>query len=131
MKFSLLSLLVSQLVGGGSVQRAFLGVHIQTIPSDAASQLNVPAGVEITSVVSGSPAAKAGLKASTGSKVVNGQQYATGGDVVTKVDGKTVTSADTLQSEIAGRKPGSTVTLTVVRNGSTKTITVTLGARPS
>jgi putative serine protease PepD len=122
---------VSQLVGGGSVQRAYLGVHIQTIPSDAASQLNVPAGVEITSVVSGSPAAKAGLKAAQGSKVVNGQQYVTGGDVVTRVDGHDVTSADELQTLIADKKPGTTVTLTIVRNGSSKSITVTLGTRPS
>jgi putative serine protease PepD len=122
---------VSQLISGGSVQRAFLGVHIQTIPSDAAGQLHVPAGVEITSVVSGSPAAKAGLKAAQGSRIVNGQQYVTGGDVVTRVDGHDVTSADELQTEIAGRKPGTKVTLTVVRNGTTKTITVTLGTRPS
>jgi S1-C subfamily serine protease len=122
---------VSQLLGGGSVQRAYLGVHIQTIPADAAGQLNVPAGVEITSVVSGSPAAKAGLKAAQGSKVVNGQQYVTGGDVVTRVDGRDVTSADELQTLISDKKPGTKVTLTVVRNGSTTSITVTLGTRPS
>jgi putative serine protease PepD len=122
---------VSQLIGGGSVQRAYLGVHIQTIPSDAASRLKVPAGVEITSVVAGSPAAKAGIVASDSSQVVNGQQYATGGDVVTRIDGRPVTSADALQTEIAGKKPGTKVTLTVVRNGSTKSITVTLGTRPS
>jgi S1-C subfamily serine protease len=122
---------VSQLVGGGSVQRAYLGVHIQTIPSDAAGQLHVPAGVEITSVVSGSPAAKAGLKAAQSSKVVNGQQYVTGGDVVTRVDGHDVTSADELQTLISDKKPGTKVTLTVVRNGSSKSLTVTLGTRPS
>jgi putative serine protease PepD len=123
--------IVSQLIGGGTVQRAYLGVRIQTIPSDAAAALNVPAGVAITSVVSGSPASKAGIKGSTGTQVVNGQSYVTGGDVVTKVDGHPVTSADTLQTEIAGRKPGSKVTLTVVRNGAAKTVTVTLGTRPS
>ena len=122
---------VSQLIGGGSVQRAYLGVHIQTIPSDAASQLKVPAGAEVTSVVSGSPAAKAGLKAGQGSKIVNGQQYATGGDVVTRVDGREVTSADELQTLVADKKPGTKVTLTIVRSGSTKSITVTLGTRPS
>jgi S1-C subfamily serine protease len=122
---------VSQLVGGGSVQRAYLGVHIQTIPSDAAGQLNVPAGVEITSVVSGSPAAKAGLKAAQASKIVNGQQYVTGGDVVTRVDGHDVTSADELQTLIADKKPGTKVILTLVRNGSTRSVTVTLGTRPS
>jgi S1-C subfamily serine protease len=123
---------VSQLVTGGSVQRGYVGVHIQTIPSDVASQLrNTAAGVEVTSVVAGSPAAKAGVKASAGSQVVNGQQYATGGDVITAIDGHPVSSADTLQAEVAGKKPGSTITLTVVRNGSTRTVTVTLGTRPS
>jgi S1-C subfamily serine protease len=122
---------VSQLIGGGSVQRAYLGVRIQTIPSDAAGQLRVPAGVEITSIVSGSPAAKAGIHAATGSQIVNGQQYVTGGDIVTRIDGHEVTSADTLQTEIAGRRPGTKVTLTVVRGGATKDITVTLGTRPS
>jgi putative serine protease PepD len=122
---------VSQLIGGGSVQRAYLGVRIQTIPSDAAGQLRVPAGVEITSIVSGSPAAKAGIHAANGSQIVNGQQYVTGGDIVTHIDGHEVTSADTLQTEIAGRRPGTKVTLTVVRGGATKDITVTLGTRPS
>ena len=118
-------------MGGGSVQRAYLGVHIQTIPSDVASQLNLTPGVEITSVVSSSPAGKAGLKASTGSQVVNGEQYATGGDVITAVNGRPVSSADALQTEIAGKKPGTTVKLTVVSGGSTKTVTVKLGSRPS
>ena len=123
---------VSQLVTGGSVQRGYVGVHIQTIPSDVASQLkNTTAGVAVTSVVAGSPAAKAGLKAATGSQVVQGQQYATGGDVITAIDGHSVSSADTLQAEVAGKKPGSTITLTVVRNGSARTVTVTLGTRPS
>jgi putative serine protease PepD len=122
---------VSQLVGGGSVQRAYLGVRIQTIPSDAAAQLGGKAGVEVTTVVAGSPAAKAGLKAATGSQVVNGQQYPTGGDLITAVDGQAVTSADALQTGIAAKKPGTQVTLTVLRNGSTKQITVTLGTRPS
>jgi putative serine protease PepD len=123
--------IASQLIGSGSVQRAYLGVHIQTIPSDVAGQLGTTAGVEVTSVVAGSPAAKAGLKGATGSQVVSGQQYATGGDVITAIDGHSVSSADTLQTEVAGKKPGSQATLTIVRNGSTKTVTVTLGTRPS
>ncbi len=123
---------VSQLVTGTSVQRGYVGVHIQTIPGDVAGQLGkTAAGVEVTSVVAGSPAAKAGLKASTGSQVVNGQQYATGGDVITAIDGHTVSSSDSLQAEVAGKKPGSKITLTVVRGGSTRTVTVTLGTRPS
>ncbi|HST24476.1 MAG TPA: trypsin-like peptidase domain-containing protein [Gaiellaceae bacterium] len=123
--------IVTQLISSGSVERGFLGVHIQTIPTSAAGQLGVPAGVEITSVTSGSPASKAGIKGATGSEIVSGQQYVTGGDVITAVDGHAVTNADTLQTDIAGRKPGSKVTLTLIRKGSTRTITVTLGTRPS
>jgi putative serine protease PepD len=122
---------VSQLVGGKSVQRGWLGVSAETIPSDVAAQLNLAAGVELKTVTPDSPAAKAGLKAATGSQVVNGQNYATGGDVITAVDGQAVDSFDALQTAIAGKKPGTQVTLTVVRDGETKQITVTLGTRPS
>ena len=122
---------VSQLVTGNSVQRAYLGVHIQSLPSAVASRMNVPAGIEVTSVVSGSPASKAGLKGSDSSTVINGQQYAVGGDVITEVDGRTVTSADALQAEIAAMKPGTQGKLMISRGGETKTVTVKLGARPS
>jgi S1-C subfamily serine protease len=122
---------VSQLVGGKSVQRGFLGVVTQTIPSDVASQLNLAAGVELKTVTPDSPADKAGLKAATGSEVVDGQSYSTGGDVITAVDGRAITSFEELQSEIAGKKPGTKVTLTVVRGGDTKQISVTLGTRPT
>jgi serine protease Do len=118
-------------VGGGNVARGYLGVKIETIPSDVASQLNSVAGVALTQVMGGSPAAKAGLQAATGSQIVNGQSYPTGGDVITAVDGHSVSSSDTLQNEIAGKKPGAKVKLTVVSGGDTKQITVTLGTRPS
>ena len=122
---------VTQLIGTGSVQRGYLGVRVETVPGSAASRLNVPAGVEITNVVAGSPASKAGLRGAAGSTVVDGVQYAVGGDVITQVDGRPVSNADSLQTDIAGRKPGSNVVLTLVRGGVTKTVTVTLGTRPS
>jgi putative serine protease PepD len=122
---------VAQLIGSGSVQRGYLGVRVQTLPSSAASRLNVPEGVEITNVVSGSPASTSGLKGATASTIVDGQQYAIGGDVITQIDGRPVRSADTLQTEISSRKPGSKVVLTVVRGGTARTVTVTLGTRPS
>ena len=67
-------------------------------------------------VVAGAPAAQAGVKA---------------GDVVTAIDGNPVTSADDLTSSLGSRLPGDVVTLTVDRSGTTKTIQVTLGDRPS
>ncbi len=98
--------IVSQLIGGGSVQHAYLGVSIATASN----------GVQLTQVRSGTPAADAGLQA---------------GDVVTAVDGKKVASAAALGSAIDAKKPGDRVTLTYVRGGATRTATVTLVTRPS
>jgi S1-C subfamily serine protease len=67
-------------------------------------------------VIAGSPAAKAGMKA---------------GDVITAVDGRAVADADALTAAIGTRSPGSKLTLTLRRNGATRTVTVTLGVRPS
>jgi putative serine protease PepD len=96
------------LIAGGKVQHAYLGIQV----SDAAND----GGAKVNTVVSGSPAASAGLQA---------------GDVITAVAGKTVTNADGLTAIVNSYKPGDKVTLTVTRNGSTKSISVTFGTRPS
>jgi putative serine protease PepD len=96
------------LIAGGKVQHAFLGIHV----GDAANA----AGAQVSSVESGSPAAKAGVKA---------------GDVITAIDGKTITTADDLTAAIGSRAPNDKVTLTVIRGGKTVTLDVTLGVRPS
>ena len=121
----------SKLISSGKVEHAYLGVAVQTIPSDAANALGVPQGAEITEVRTGAPAAGAGLKAAGGRKAVNGQVYPTGGDVITKVDDRRVTSAEDLQRLIGARSPGDQVTITYVRAGSEKTVQVTLAKRPS
>jgi S1-C subfamily serine protease len=123
--------IVSQLISGGTVQHAYLGVGIASIPASAASQLGVPAGVELTEVRSGTPAAKAGLRGATGSRTVAGQSYPTGGDIVTAVDGKTVSEASELGSAIDAKRPGDSVSITYVRAGTAHTARVTLGTRPS
>jgi len=94
-----------QLIAGGTVQHAFLGVS----PSTVAGQ-----GVRATTVESGSAAAKAGLK---------------NGDLITAVDGTSTQTAASLRAAISAHKPGDHVTLTVVRSGQTKKVTVTLGSR--
>jgi S1-C subfamily serine protease len=122
--------IATQLISSGKVEHSYLGVAIASIPSAAASRLGA-SGAAITQVRAGSPAATAGLKASTGTTAVGGQDYPTGGDVITKVDGKTVASAADLQQLIDAKSPGTHVTLTVVQSGKTRTVDVTLGTRPS
>jgi putative serine protease PepD len=98
----------STIVAGGTVQHAYLGVSV----TDAASS----AGAKVACVVSGSPADKAGLQA---------------GDVVTKIGSTTVTSADDLTAAVTSYAPNGQATMTIDRNGSTKTVTVTFGNRPT
>ncbi len=94
------------LIAGGTVKHAFVGVLIKSVTS----------GARITKVVSGSPAAKAGLKV---------------GDVITAFGGKKITSAGVLTTEVSAAKPGQSVTVTVRRDGSTKHLSVTLGVQPA
>jgi putative serine protease PepD len=123
--------IAQQIVASGKVAHAYLGVGVGSVPESVASQLGEAAGVAITEVRPGTPAEKAGLRAASGEQTIDGQTYPTGGDVVTKIDGKAVTSSAELQSAIDAHAPGDTVTLTLVRDGEVRTLRVQLGTRPS
>ena len=121
---------VEDIVEDGDVEHAFLGVGIQTIPAEVAEELGGAAGVGITNVRDGSPAAEADLRAGTGSRTVDGVSYPTGGDVITAVDGDAVGTSEQLQSLVAEHAPGDELELTVVHDGERRTVTVTLADRP-
>jgi putative serine protease PepD len=67
-------------------------------------------------IVKSGPADSAGLKV---------------GDVVTSLDGKTVTNYDSLTTAVGATKPGEKVSVTVQSKGSTHTVSVTMGSRPA
>jgi putative serine protease PepD len=119
------------LIGSGKVEHAYLGVSVQEIPATAAGDLGLTEGVELTDVRSGTPAQKAGLKGATGKKVVQGQQYATGGDVITEIAGQKVTTSEEVQQAIDAHHPGDTVSITYWRNGDSHTVDVKLATRPT
>jgi putative serine protease PepD len=106
----------------------YVGVELVTVSPQVAKATGMSAGVEIVSVTKGAPGDQAGLTGATGTKTVSGTPFSTGGDVVTKIDGTSVKSADQLIAQITQHKPGDQIQLTVVRNGHTSTITVTLGS---
>lgn len=112
--------IVRQLIATGEVRHAYLGVRMVQIDD----------GVAITEVVDGGPAEEAGLRAATGSRVEGGLEVPTGGDVVVEFDGREITSPTALQSAVDARQPGETVSITVLRDGSRRTLEVTLGVRP-
>ena len=80
----------------------------------------------------GSPAAKAGLKASTQVVSVGGVSAPVGGDTIVSVNGKRVAnSSSQVADAVAFRKPGDTLSLGVVRDGVSRTVQVTLGTLPA
>jgi len=107
-----------QIIHGGKVSRAFLGVMIQPVTPDLAKAFKVgkSEGALISEVSRNSPAERAGLQP---------------GDVVTKVDDRSVTDSRALQLMIGEMVPGRSVRLTVMRDGIERQYPVTLGEQSS
>jgi S1-C subfamily serine protease len=122
---------VADLIADGSVSHAYLGVGVATVSEAAARELGMAAGVAITTVRDGTPAADAGLRAATDAAEVDGTDVPTGGDVVTALDGEPVETADELRRVVETKDPGDELEVTFVRSGATRTTTVTLAERPS
>ena len=98
-------------------QKAFLGIQGQDISSDVAQAYNMPEGVYVYQVVEGSAAEKAGIRQ---------------GDIITAIDGKTVTSMSQLKENLAYYKAGDKGKVTFQRLGDgykEKTVKVTFDAQ--
>ncbi len=123
----------AQLMETGKVERAFLGIEMQTISADSAESLRLPVdtGVLIATVRPGSPADDAGLQGGNTSAVVDGETWVLGGDVIVKADGTTIEDADQLRDIVLSKKPGETLDLEVNRNGKNIAISVKLGRQPT
>jgi S1-C subfamily serine protease len=121
--------LIKPLETGQAIQHPWLGISGETLSATTANQLGISgaqSGVLVVEVVPNGPAAKAGLQASG--------QPDSSDDVITAIDGHNLGSIDDLTAYLDTKKVGDRVKLTVVRNGQTMTITVTLGnfqAQPS
>ncbi len=117
-----------------SSDRPWLGISGLSLTSDLATAMSLPAttsGVLIEQVQPNSPAATAGLLSSSKSVTVGGQSVMVGGDVITAIDGQAVSSIQELQIATAGHTVGQKVTLTILRDGKTMDVSVTLAARPA
>jgi serine protease Do len=104
---------VENLIRYGKVSHGYIGIGISDVTPEEAKFFNVTnaSGAVVTQVEPNSPGAKAGLKV---------------GDVITELNGKSVSDAGELQVEVGQKQPGTTVTLKALRNGESVSIPVTL-----
>ena len=123
---------VEQLRETGHAEYAYIGVSSQPVYPQLAQKLGIDTefGALIANVVSGGPAAKAGLKGATGTIRFQAAEYETGGDVIIEVDGQKVVQPDDLARLVAEKLPGEKIDLTILRENKRKQVTVTLGKRP-
>jgi len=128
---NIVRMVAPMLIQEGVYQWPWLGVTGGSLNllSMKANNLDTQQGAYIDTI-EGGPAQKAGLQGSTGTQQVNGIPVPVGGDVVIAIDGQPVNNFDDLLVAVAFRKPGETVTLTVIRNGSQQQVPVTLEPRP-
>jgi len=104
---------MDQLISNGRVHRGRLGVTVQGVTGDLAAGLGLPKaeGALVSDVTPGGAAARAGLKR---------------GDVILSYQGRPVVDTNTFRNEIAATRPGSTVTLQVLREGKSSEVKATL-----
>jgi serine protease Do len=108
---------VAQLETKGVVTRGWIGVQIQPVTQDIADSLGLKAarGALVDEPQPNSPAAKAGIKS---------------GDVITGIDGTAVKDSRDLAKRVGAMAPGTSVKLSILRNGEARMLTLTLGQLP-
>jgi serine protease Do len=109
---------VNSIISKGRVIRGYLGVGIQPVTSDIAEQFKLSSarGALVTDVTPGSPAEKAGIIR---------------GDVIRKVNGYEVKDTIALVNRIAEADIGANLTIDLVRDGDTKTVTAQVIEQPA
>ena len=108
--------IVAELRDKGHIDRGWLGVSVEDVPTAAGEARKHNEGVVIASVDPRGPGARAGLQ---------------GGDIVLAVNGIAVDSAHDLIKAVSATSPGSSVRLSLRRQGRTLDVSVTVGRRPN
>jgi serine protease DegQ len=108
---------VGQLLRNGRATHSYLGINPDQVTREIAAELGLDEarGVVVLEVVEGAPAAEAGVQP---------------GDVITGMDDARIDTVEDLFGELRQRRPGTRARLTVIRDGRSQEVTVTLADRP-
>lgn len=107
--------MIDDLVDYGYVTGAYLGVTVINMDEDTAALYGLPVGVSVRSVDTGSCAEKAGMQV---------------GDIIVGLGDMTVENYSELSRALRKFKAGDTTTITVLRNGQEKVLSITLDEKP-
>lgn len=115
---NLVTTVKDSIIATGKFEKPYIGIYLVNLDADKVKALNLKSsnGVFIAGTVPNGPAAAAGI---------------TKNDIITAVDGKEVNSAGAFVGEIAAKKVGQSVKLTISRNGKTSEVSVTLAKTPN
>ena len=114
---NLASVVKDSIIATGKFEKPYIGVYLNNLDSEKIKALNIKStnGVLIAKVVADGSAARAGIQAN---------------DVIVAVNGKAVNSAGAFIGELAAKKVGESVELSVIRNSQTVKIRITLEETP-
>ncbi len=124
---------IGSLIASGKYDQVYIGIQGTDVTPGIITTMNLPAGTHgtlLTSITKTSPADTAGLRGGTSYKIVDGVYTPVGGDVVTKADGQTMKGIyDLILYMQRNKRPGDTISLTIIRSGTEMVVSVTLGTR--
>ena len=125
---------MTQLVAAGRVSYGYVGIETQDLTPAIAKRFHYPVkeGAVITTVHSGTPGEKAGLRGGTSDEQFLGTRFTRGGDVIVAIDGQPVRSAEDVVRLVTERlAPGQVAKFTIYRGSDRQTAEVKLGERPA
>jgi len=125
---------VASLLKNGSYNHPYMGISGITLSPEIsnASNLNDTKGILVVDITADSPADKAGIRGGDVLTSVDGHDIRLGGDVIVAVDNQSVRAMEDFLTYLEEQKAvGDNIELSVIRDGKTEQIDLTLAARPS
>jgi S1-C subfamily serine protease len=129
-------MVVPALIEDGKYEYSWLGISGGPVRPHVVQLMDLPEGTEgalVITVREDGPAADGGLTGSDRTEVVNGIQYALGGDTITGIDGSKVRDMTDLIVYLTNNtRPGDEIMLEVIhQDGTSEDLQIVLGTRPS
>ncbi len=125
--------IITELRTNGRVVRPWLGIKGKFVTDEVRNLIALPlvSGLLIIDVEDGSPAQTIGLRAGNLDVTIEGEPWILGGDILVAVDGQDVKSSEQYAKVLRPLKAKQSIDVTVFRDGTRRTLTVTLGERPT